>query len=152
MRVTVKADIEQRCFQLQIHIFQSLLQHAQHLFGTAEYKTAREIAEILDLVLPAGIGGGVIWAWKKFAKREKEVGSRTDLMIQHQHGGVTVIYNFYGDGTSLEMPTPVYQLATDPEVTELGKKVLKPLEQPGYETLTFHEGETDRPVIQVTKE
>ena len=28
MRVTVKADIEQRCFQLHIHIFQSLLQHA----------------------------------------------------------------------------------------------------------------------------
>jgi hypothetical protein len=155
MRVTVKADIEQQCFQLHIHIFQTLLQHAQHLFGTAEYKTAKELAEFLDLMLPKGlagtVAGGVFWFFKKRAERERSGLSQTNL-ITEQHGGQTVINNFYGDGASLTMKTEVYELGTDPAIVELGKKVMKPLEQPGYDTLTFHEKATDKPVIQVTKE
>jgi hypothetical protein len=151
MRVTVKADIEQRCFQLHIHIFQSLLQHAQHVFGTAEYKTAKEIAEFLDLIFPGGVVGGIFAFWKALAKRRKEGMSQTNL-IAEQRGGQTIINNFYGDGSSLTVRNEVYDLATDPEVAELGKRVMKPLEQPGYDTLTFHEKATDKPVIQVNKD
>lgn len=146
MKVLVKADIEQQCFQLQIHIVQSLLDAAKHLFTTEQYKTAREIAELLDLVLPAGVGGGVFWAWKRiWGTKEEQEKPLSSYEIQ-QHGGTTVINNFYGDGANLEMPTGTFELATDPEMIRLGKRVLKPLEKDGYDSLGFYQG--DKPVVE----
>ena len=66
MKVLVKADVEQQCFQLDIHLVQSILESAKHLFGTEQYKTAKEIAELLDLLIPGGVAGGVMWFWKRF--------------------------------------------------------------------------------------
>jgi hypothetical protein len=149
MKVNVKADIEQRCFQLHIHIFQSLLQHAQSIFGTAEYKTAKEIAEDLDLIFPEGVGGGLFMLWRWWANRRKQLAPETSFTTE-QHGGNTTI--IAGDGNNITVRTEVYQLAVDPAVAELGKRVLKPLEQPGYETLAFHEKASGKPVIQMTKE
>jgi len=149
MRVNVKADVEQRCFQLSIHIFQSLLQHAQHLFGTAEYKTAKEIAEDLDLIFPEGGAVGLFALWRWWAKRGKEEASGT-IFNTEQHGGNTTIN--CGAGNSITVKTEVYNLAVDPSLIELGRRVLRPLEQAGYETLGFHEKATGRPVIELTKE
>lgn len=151
MRVNVRADVEQRCFQLHIHIFQTLLQHAQQIFGTVEYKTAKEIAEDLDLLFPEGAVGGVFFLWKLFAKRHKSGASGTSLTTE-QHGGQTTIINVNGDGTSVTVSNAAWQLATDPDMAELGKKVLKPLELPGYDTLAFHEKPTGKPVVQLTKD
>ena len=152
MSVNVRADVEQRCFQLHIHIFQTLLQHAQQIFGTSEYKTAKEIAEDLDLLFPeGGLFGGVFLIWKLFAKRHTEGASHTSLVTE-QHGGQTTIINVNGDGNSLTVSNTAWQLATDPDMAELGKRVLKPLEQPGYDTLTFHERPRGKPVVQLTKE
>jgi hypothetical protein len=151
MRVNVRADIEQRCFELQIHIFQSLLESARHLFGTSEYKTAKEIAEILDLMLPGGVGGGVLWFWKIIADRRSEAPSQTSFVTE-QKGGQTIINNFYGDGSSLTVRNDVYELGTDPEMTALGKRALKPLEQPGYESLEFYDAsDPEKPTIAFDK-
>ena len=149
MRVLVKADIEQKCFQLQIHIVQTLLEAAKHLFSTEQYKTAREIAEILDLILPAGVGGGVFWAWKKIWGTKEEQEKPLSSYEIEQRGGVTVINNFYGPGANLDMSTPTFNLATDPEMIRLGKRVFKPLERQGYDSLAFYEG--DEPVVEVNE-
>lgn len=152
MRVNVRADIEQRCFQLHIHIFQTLLQHAQQIFGTSEYKTAKEIAEDLDLLFPeGGLFGGVFLIWKLFAKRHKEGVPGTSLTTE-QHGGQTTIINFNGDGNNVTVSNTAWELATNPDMAELGKRVLKPLEQSGYETLAFHEKATGKPVVKLTKD
>ena len=147
MKVLVKADIEQQCFQLQIHIVQSLLEAAKHLFSTEQYKTAREIAELLDLILPTGtIGGGVFLAWKRiWGTKEEQEKPLSSYEIQ-QHGGTTIINNFYGAGAHLEMPTATFDLATDPEMIRLGKRVLKPLEKDGYDSLGFYQG--DKAVVE----
>jgi hypothetical protein len=149
MRVNVKADVKQQCFQLGIHIFQNLLQHAQHLFGTVEYKTAKEIAEDLDLIFPESGALGLFALWGWWAKRGKREVTGTSYNTE-QHGGNTTIT--CGDGNSITVKTEVYNLAIDPIVTELGRRVLRPLEQPGYETLGFHEKATGKPIIQLTKE
>lgn len=136
MKVLVNADIEQRCFQLDIHIVQSLLESAKHLFGTDEYKTAKEIAELLDLLLPGGVAGGVFWFWKNFsaAKDAPAIAITTE-----QHGGQTTLVQGTTGG-SVTVNNNVYLLASDPEMVELGKRVLKPLAHPGYETLVFYRG------------
>lgn len=146
MRVLVKADIEQQCFQLQIHIVQSLLEAAKHLFTTEQYKTAREIAELLDLILPAGVGGGVFWAWKRLWGTKEEQEKPLSSYEVEQHGGVTVINNFYGPGANLEMATGTFDLATDPEMIRLGKRVLKPLAKDGYDSMGFYQG--DKAVVE----
>lgn len=138
MKVLVKADIEQQCFQLDIHIVQSILESAKHLFGTDEYKTAKEIAELLDLLLPGGVAGsmsgGVFWFWKRFsaAKDAPPIAITTE-----QHGGLTTLVQGTSGGT-VTVNNNVYLLASDPSMIELGKKVLKPLAHPGYKTLGFY--------------
>ncbi len=146
MKVLVKADVEQKCFQLQIHIVQSFLDAAKHLFSTEQYKTAREIAELLDLILPAGIGGGVFFAWKKIWGTKEEQEKPLSSYEVEQHGGTTIINNFYGDGAHLEMPTVTFDLATEPEMIRLGKRVLKPLEHDGYDSMGFYQD--DQQVVQ----
>lgn len=137
MKVLVKADVEQRCFQLDIHIVQSILESAKHLFGTEQYKTAKEIAELLDLLLPGGVAGGVFWFWKQFstAKNAPPIALETE-----QHGGQTVIVQG-STGVPITVNYNTYMLASDPQMVDLGKRVLKPLEKPGYETLGFYRDE-----------
>jgi hypothetical protein len=147
MKVLVKADIEQRCFQLQIHIVQSLLDAARHLFTTEQYKTAKEIAEMLDLIIPGGtLGGGVFWAWKRIWGTKEEQEKPLSSYEVEQSGGITVINNFYGDGANLQMSTSTYELATEPEMIRLGKRVLKPLERDGYSSMGFYQDE--QPVVE----
>ncbi|MBU0823984.1 MAG: hypothetical protein KKA44_17945 [Alphaproteobacteria bacterium] len=142
MKVLVKADVEQRCFQLDIHIVQSIVESAKHLFGTEQYKTAKEIAELLDLLLPGGVAGGVFWFWKRFstAKDAPPIALETE-----QHGGQTTIIQG-ADGAPITVNQTTYLLASDPQMIELGKKVLKPLERPGYETLGFYRDE--KPTVE----
>lgn len=138
MKVLVRADIEQRCFQLDIHIVQSILESAKHLFSTENYKTAKEIAELLDLLAaPVGaIGGGVFWFWKRTAAAKD---SPPIALVTEQHGGQTTLVQA-ADGANVTVNNTTYLLASDPAMIELGKKVLKPLARPGYQTLGFYRG------------
>ena len=149
MKVLVKADIEQQCFQLDIHIVQSILETAKHLFGTDEYKTAKEIAELLDLVLPTGFAGGVWWFWRKFYGQETPP-SGTDTAIQfEQHGGQTILATS-SEGGQVTVNNNVFLLATDPEMVALAQKVLKPLKLDGYKTLGFYRD--NKPTVEWDKE
>lgn len=139
MKVLVKADVKQQCFQLDIHLAQTVLESARHLFSTDQYKTAKEIAELLDLCIPGGLAsgtvGGVFLLWKRLlgSKDAPAVAITTE-----QHGGTTTLVHA-GDGSPVTVNNYVYQLASDPEMIALGKKVLKPLARPGYETLGFYQ-------------
>jgi hypothetical protein len=148
MKVLVKADIEQQCFQLDIHIVQSILDSAKHLFGTDQYKykDAKEIAELLDLIVPGGIAGGVFWFWKRFstAKNAPPIALETE-----QHGGQTTIIQG-AEGAPITVNNNLYLLASDPEMIELGKRVLRPLEKPGYDTLGFYKG--NKPTVEWTED
>ena len=148
MKVLVKADVEQKCFQLDIHLVQTILESAKHLFGTEEYKTAKEIAEMLDLVLPYGVGGtftgGIWWLWKKIYGEETPPDGAETALTVNQHGGQTTIVR-PSDGGTVTVNNNVYVLATDPDMVALGKKVVQPLKREGYETLGFYRG--DKPTV-----
>src|SRR4051794_23532318 len=69
MRVLVKADVEQRCFQIDLHLLLSIADQAKALFTEDNLKTAKEIAKWLGL---SGTGVGSLFRLIKFFGRKTE--------------------------------------------------------------------------------
>lgn len=69
MKVLVNADVEQRCFQLDLSLIQSLLDQAQVLIGKESIATAKQIAEIIGLT--GSISGSLRPIQMAFRARER---------------------------------------------------------------------------------
>jgi hypothetical protein len=142
IRVLVNADVEQRCFQIDLSLVQSLLDQAKGFLADDHVKTAEDIAKAIGLV-----GGGVFGLFKfiRWLTDNRAPGTRLEVRAE---GGTTIVVN--GDGNTVSVPTDIYRLASDPTVVDRAKKVVRPLQRPGYETLSFigYDGVADT----VTKE
>ena len=142
IQVLVNADVEQRCFMIDISLVQSFLDQAKSLLGTDDAKTAKEIAEWVGIMSSGGIG---LFGFLKFLRGANEEGAR--LQIENRgDGNVTIT----GNGNVIVVPQQVLKLAQEPKVVDRAKGVLKPLEKPGYETLAFLD--RGREVFEVNKE
>ncbi|MCA3738054.1 MAG: hypothetical protein IM673_08365 [Phenylobacterium sp.] len=133
MKVLVNADVEQRCFQIDISLVQSILDQAKGFFADDHVKTAEDIAKAIGLVVGGGVG---LFKFVKWLSANREAGTRLEVRTE---GGITVVIN--GDGNSINVPTDTYRLASDPVIVDKIKKVVRPLRRAGYETLSFVEGE-----------
>ena len=132
IRVLVNADVEQRCFQIDLSLIQSLLDQAKGFLSDDRVKTAEEIAKAIGL-----IGGGTIGLFKfiTWLKVNREPGTRLEV---RNEGGVTIVVT--GDGNEVSVSADTYRLASDPSIVDRAKKVVRPLQRPGYETLSFVDG------------
>lgn len=135
MRVLVNADIEQRCFMLDLSLVQSLLEQAKGFFGSDNVKTAWDIAQWLGF-----ISGGTVGLFKliQFLGKRSEAGTTLDVA---QNGDGNIVIN--GDGNTIIVPPAVYELAQDPQIVDRAKEVVKPLQKPGYRTLAFIDGKRE---------
>lgn len=143
IRVLVDADVEQRCFQIDLSLVQSVLEKARGLLAEDGVKTALEIAKDIGIV-----GAPVVSLFKLIkwmAKRPPVAGTQFDVKSE---GGITTLVN--GDGNTTNVTQNVYLLASDPAVMEKVRKVFQPLQRPGYDTLQFVEG--DEVVETITRE
>lgn len=145
IQVLVKADVEQRCFQIDLHLAQSLYDQAKTLVGLEQVTTAKEIAEWVGLI--GGGGFGLFKLLKAVFARPQE-GVRYEVV---DNGDTTVALVVIGNEqplqTFVDVPRPVYELASDPEIAANARKVLQPLQRPGYETLAFLQ--EDAPVFEI---
>lgn len=141
IKVLVNADVEQRCFMIDISLVQSIFEQAKTLLGTESAKTAKEIAEWVGI-----LGGGATGLFQllKFLRSSKENGAA--LHIESDGSGNVIIT---GNGNTVIVPQQVYHLAQEPKAVEKVKAVMRPLEKEGYDTLAFLEGEKE--VFEVTK-
>lgn len=137
VRVLVRADIPQKCFQFEIQIIQTLYEQLTTLVSTDGVRSAKELLEWIGII--GGAGGGTLFALYKFmfGKKSKD---QTVLETRAADGSVTI--QIVGDGNSITVPPEVYRLASDQRVLDAAKKVLAPLEQEGYETLEFQSQDT----------
>lgn len=142
MRVLVNADVEQKCFMIDLSLVQSIMDQAKTFFGQDNVKTAKEIAEWIGII---GAGSGGLFALLKIAR--KRGASETKLEVKPVPGTTNV--SVTGNGNTIIIPAQAYQLAQEPTVVEKAKAVMKPLQKDGYETLSFLEGE--REVVEVDK-
>lgn len=135
IKVLVNADVEQRCFMIDVSLVQSFLDQAKGFLGSDHVKTAYDIAQWVGL-----LGSGTIGLFQllKFIRGTKDVG--TQLQIQADGTGNVIVT---GNGNTIVVPQQVYQLAHEPKAVEKAKAVMRPLEKEGYETLAFLDGERE---------
>jgi len=135
IQVLVNADVEQRCFMIDISLVQSFLDQAKTLLGADDIKTAKEIAEWVGILSGGSVG---LFGLLKFLAASKKAGS--PIQIENKgDGNVTVVTQ----GGTVVVPAEVFQLAHEPKAVEKSKAVMKPLEKDGYESLSFLQDETE---------
>lgn len=135
IKVMVNADVEQKCFMIDVSLVQTLLDQAKGFLGTEHVKTAYQIAVWVGL-----LGGGTkgLFQLLKFIRGATEKGA--PIHIQSDGTGNVIVT---GNGNTIVVPTQVYQLAQEPRAVEKAKAVMRPLANEGYETLAFVEGENE---------
>ena len=141
IKVLVNADVEQRCFMIDISLVQSLLDQAKGILGTDHVKTAKDIADWLGILGGTSVG---LFQLLKFLRDSRK--SDKPMTIQNDGKGNVIIT---GNGNTVVVAHPVYQLAQEQKAIEKAKAVLRPLEKDGYDSLAFLEG--GREVFEVTK-
>jgi len=135
IKVLVNADVEQRCFMIDISLVQSFLDQAKGFLGTDHVKTAFDIAQWVGMLS----GGGVsVFKLLKFLSAKKK--TDTPLQIKSDGEGNVIVT---GDGNTITVTRQVYQMVLDPRLVEKAKTVMRPLEKEGYETLAFLDGDDE---------
>jgi hypothetical protein len=139
VRVLVNADVDQKCFMIDLSLAMSLLDQAKTFFDSDRVKTAKEIAEWIGLV--AG-GSGGLFALLKLVKGRGDDAS--PLQVTQVGGLVTIV----GNGNTIVVPAETYALAQDKNIVEQAKVVMRPLAKPGYTDLSFVED--DKEVVSIS--
>ncbi len=135
VRILVKADVEQKCFQLEIHLVQTLYEHLTALLDSDAIQDAKNILEWLGIISggAAVVGGGLFGLYKLITKGQPDAGPKFEV---HTKGG-EIIYQIVGDGTVINVPPRLHELAKDPRMFPAAKKVVGPLIKEGYDRLEF---------------
>lgn len=132
MKVLVNADVEQKCFMIDISLVQTFLEQAKGLLGVEGVKTAKEIAEWVGILAGGSVG---LFQLLKFLRGARQ--NDQQLQIENSgDGNITIV----GNGNRIVVPRPVFLLAQEPKAVEKAKGVVKPLEKEGYDSLAFLDG------------
>lgn len=145
MRVLVNADVEQKCFQLDLSLVQSWMDQAQTLLGKDNIATAEQIAGYIGL--GGGAGGGLLGLFKWLYGRKDRAASVT--YTASDLTGVTIV-KVIGDSNHITVANQTALLAQDPRILGNIKTVLAPLDKAGYIDFSVHHG--DEEIVFIDKE
>lgn len=132
--VRVVADFERKCFDIHFQLVQSILDQLKDLVGDDHVATAKTTLEWIGLI---GSPTMSLLGFKKW-KQARPIKSATK--IQTIDGGVAYTIAIEGDGNTVTIPGPVYQLATDHKVAKAEKAMVRPLLSPGVDSLQVRSG------------
>jgi hypothetical protein len=138
IKVLIGADQEQKCFQFDMDVVQTLWQQTQTFLEHKPVKTAKEILEWLGLIgLPASGAIGLFQLIKKVNGR-----AISEEKLVSTNGRDFVQLTITGDGNSVTVNTfkETYDLLRDDAAIASVKKVVEPVSKPGYEKLEFEQG------------
>ena len=124
------------------------LKEVTALIGTAEVADAKTLLEWIGLVgSGTTVSGTSLWAFLKWKKGRK---IRSIEKNDNKVGQPTYNVTVEGDGNSIEIIAPVYQLATSSRVRSAQLGVVAPLKQTGIDSVEVREN--GKPLTRLTKE
>lgn len=145
IKVMVNADIEHKCFQLDLSLVQSWIDQARVLIGDENVTTLNQIGLILGWLTGAGAGVFGIYRWAH-GKGDKQP-SITVINYVDASGTVTLRS---ADGDTLEADARAWELAKEPKLLPHMKAVVAPLSREGYSS--FEVVENGQPVVTIDKD
>lgn len=134
VRVVINADIEQQCFQLKIKFIQTVLEKARTFIDGDGATALKDILEWIGVVGGSGFSlFKILVALGK--KKEADTTFRTDASDN------ATVYNIAELHLHGDVPKQVRELLQDKEIVQKAQQVLKPMQQQGYDSLSFHEAD-----------
>ncbi len=147
IKIMVNADTEQQCFQLDLSLVQSWMDHATLLIGKDNLATVEQIAKVIGFTGGSGTGLFAVYKWL-YGKKDKAE-ETTVTFTASDSAGMTVI-NVNGDGNQITVTNQTAILAQDPKVLQHVKTVLEPLGNKDYEDFSIIKD--GKPVIKIDRE
>ena len=138
VRVYANVDREQNSFVFDIEIVTSLIEQARALISDPRVQDAKEIAEWIGLIKHGAVAGsvGLLGLLKLLHGRPAEFEP-----TEGQDGRDMFVVRTEGDNNHITVITPgVKNLYEDRDARRSAKRILKPLEDEGYERLEFLSG------------
>jgi len=131
VRVLVKADMEQKCFQLGFELAQTLFDQAVALLEQQGIQDAKNILEWIGI-----IAGGTTATGATLFGLVKWLSKRQASTITYNIAEGSVVY-IASDNARFEVPHEVHKIAQSPSAVKNVQKLLDPIATDGYEFLEF---------------
>jgi hypothetical protein len=133
-RIFVNADVEQKCFELDVSFVLTIWEQAKLLIADDRVRTAKEIAEWVGIIgAPVSFGLYHLIKWLR-GKRVVSV-----VVLQVKDGDNLVEIRVEGESEPKQVAQAVYELYANAVTRQKALAVLAPLQEEGYETLEFYD-------------
>ena len=136
-RVFVNADIEQKCFELDVSLVLTIWEQAKQLLADEDLRSAKEIFEWLGILGVPAIGIGLFQLIKKLKGRK----IASVVVLRVKDGENIIEIKAEGDESPVQVSQTVYELYANVSTRQKAVAVLAPLREEGYETLEFYEND-----------
>tara|TARA_R110002012_G_scaffold259659_1_gene441296 strand:+ start:232 stop:1215 length:984 start_codon:yes stop_codon:yes gene_type:complete len=132
-RILVNADVEQKCFELDVQFVLTIWEQAKLLIADDRVRTAKEIAEWIGIIGGPTLGLYGLIKWLRGKKVESVV------VLRVKDGDNLVEIKVKGESEPKQVAQAVYELYANTSTRQKALAVLAPLREEGYETLEFYE-------------
>jgi len=132
-RIYVNADIEQKCFELDVSVALTIWEQAKLLLSDDNVRTAKEILEWIGIIGGGGLG---LFGFIKWIRGKKVV---SVVVLRVKDGDNLVEIRVEGEAAPKHVAQAVYELYANVSTRQKAIAVLAPLREDGYETLEFYE-------------
>ena len=141
IKVCVNADLEQNCFELVVHVTQSLFDTMTVLISDHKVVQAKEILEWIGII-SAGVSVSFVTLYKliKFLKG-KQVESVTKIKNKESKFEIEIkAKDTEGNITEIRVSEHIYELYSSYETRKKAIEVITPLKKDGYTQMQFYNG------------
>lgn len=133
IRVLINADVEQKCFELDIELALTMWDRAKSLITDENIVAAKEIAEWLGI-----FGAGSLGLYGLIKKlKGKKIDPSTVATVE----GDRVQIQIEGESNHVYIDKNVYNIYANEKARRRAVEVLAPLREQGYESLDFSQGD-----------
>ena len=137
IRILVNADLEQKCFELNLEIVQTIWEQAKTLLADEDIKSAKELLGWIGISSIPAVGYSLYRLIEKL--RGKEIESVTVIKILEK--GNLLEIKVRGEVDPLQVTETVYKLYNDRNIRQKALDFLGPLREEGYDSLKVYQDE-----------